>query len=67
MGSDFLFTICCPSCGSVISKSFYGTKTFIHCPKCSAELFYEVEESGTIIRITKEPKNRPLIPVVTTK
>jgi len=66
MDKDFLFTVCCPSCGAVIGKSFYGSKTYTHCPKCSAELFYEIEERGPKIQITKEPKNRPLIPTVST-
>jgi hypothetical protein len=64
MGEDYLFTVCCPSCGTVIAKSFRGSRTFARCTKCSAELFYETKDNGTVIRFSKEPKTPPVVPAV---
>lgn len=64
MGEDFLFTVCCPSCGQVVGKSFNGARTFTKCSKCSAELFYETKDSGTSVIILKEPKTPPAVPQV---
>lgn len=58
---EFLFTICCPSCGAVVGKSFKGAKTFTRCPKCAAELYYETKENRTTVTITREPKTRLMI------
>ena len=38
----FLHTICCNSCGNILSKSYSGTESFVRCPKCQAELYYTV-------------------------
>ena len=64
MSEKFLHTVCCSSCGAVLSKSFNGTKSYVHCPKCQAELYYEVGENGPTIKILKEPKNPPISPAV---
>jgi len=64
MREKFLHTICCSSCGKVLSKSFQGTQTYINCPRCGAELYYEVGENGPTIKMLKEPKNPPVIPQV---
>lgn len=66
MSEDFLQTVCCSSCGAVLSKSFCGTKSYVRCPKCQAELYYEVDKRGATIKILKEPKNPPIIPAVPT-
>lgn len=62
MGDEFLFTVCCPCCGTVIGKSFVGSRTFTHCSKCSADIFYETKKDGPNIKIIKGPKNLPKIP-----
>ena len=64
MSTKFPYMICCPCCGHPLSKSYEGTKSFIHCPKCRAEWYYEVRESGTTIKILKEPKSLPEVPEV---
>ncbi len=64
MGEEFLFTVCCPSCGKVLARSFIGAKTFTHCPRCEAELYYETTVNGTTVKMTKEPKNPPVVPSV---
>lgn len=61
MKEDFPFAVCCTSCGSLLSRSFTGTRTITHCPKCGAELFYEVSESGPYIKMIKGPKNPPKV------
>lgn len=61
----FLHTICCNSCGTVLSKSYSGTESYVHCPKCQAELYYTVEDTGPTIRIIKKPKNLPVPPALT--
>ena len=66
MSEDFLQTVCCSSCGSVLSNSFGGTKSYVRCPKCQAELYYEAGKHGATIKIIKEPKNPPVIPAVPT-
>ena len=64
LDTDYLFTVCCPICGTVAFRSFQGAKTFIHCSKCSAELFCETKVHGTTVKVTKEPKNPPTVPPV---
>lgn len=64
MGKDFIFTICCPSCATIVGKSYNGSKTFTHCPKCQAELYYEVKENSSTIMITKAPKHLPIAPAL---
>ena len=64
MIDKFLHTICCSSCGTVLSKSFGGTKSYIRCPKCQAEFYYEVSQNGPTIKMLKEPKNPPTVPQV---
>lgn len=64
MKNDFPFAIYCPSCGQYISRSMMGTRTHTKCPKCQAGLFYEVGENGPTIKITKEPKSLPEVPMV---
>ena len=34
-------------------------------PKCQAELYYTVEDTGPTIRIIKKPKNLPVPPALT--
>lgn len=64
MTEKFLHTICCTSCGYVLSKSFEGTKSYVRCPKCQADFFIEVGKNGPTIILLKEPKNLPNIPPV---
>lgn len=64
MNEKFPYAICCPSCGKFISRSLIGTRSYTHCPQCSAELYYVVDEKGTKITITKEPKKPPEVPEV---
>ena len=64
MKDDFPFAVCCSSCGTMLSRSYKGTRSYTHCPKCGAELFYEVNENGPTVKITKEPKNPPIVPAV---
>lgn len=65
MIENFPFAICCTSCSSLLSRSFTGTRTITHCPKCGAELFYEVKENGPYIKMLKEPKKLPKIAEIT--
>ena len=62
--NEFLFTVCCPSCGTIVGKSFRGARTFTRCSKCAAELYYETEEKRTTVTITKDPKTLPIVPIV---
>ena len=62
MTDKFLHTICCSSCGRILCKSYEGTQTFIRCPKCKTELFYEVQENGPKITIMKRTEKLPHIP-----
>lgn len=64
MGDDFIFTICCPSCGNVIGKSFKGARTFTRCPRCSADLYYEIDDSGIVVKIRGKPKSPPEVPSI---
>lgn len=64
MRDDFPFAICCPSCGKIISRSFAGTRSYTHCSQCGAGLYYKVDEQGTKVTITKEPKKPPEVPAV---
>lgn len=61
---EFLFTLCCPSCGAIVGKSFRGARTFTRCSKCAADLYYETKEKGTTVIITKDPKTLPIVPIV---
>ena len=60
----FLHTICCNSCGTVLSKSYSGTESYVRCPKCQADLYYTVDDNGPTIRIIKRPKNLPIPPAM---
>ena len=62
MTQKFLHTICCNSCGTVLSKSYSGTESYVRCPKCQADLYYTVEDDGPTIRMIKKPKNLPVPP-----
>lgn len=64
MDDDYLFAVCCPICGSTVSKFFRGARTYIRCSKCSADLFYETDAHGTTVKLTKEPKKPPVVPTV---
>ena len=64
MHDNFPYAICCPSCSTILSRSLKGTRTFIHCSKCQAEIFYEVNDNGATVRITKEPKTDPRVPEI---
>lgn len=64
MKDDFPYAICCPSCGKLIGRSFAGTRSFTHCPHCSAEFTYRVDDKGSNIQLTKEPKKAPEVPAV---
>lgn len=61
---EFLFTVCCPSCGTIVGKSFRGARTFIRCSKCAADLYYETKEKVTTVTIMKDPKTLPIVPIV---
>lgn len=60
----FLHTICCNSCGTVLSKSYSGTESYVRCPKCQADLYYTVDDKGPTIHIIKKPKNLPTPPAL---
>lgn len=60
MTEKFPYYICCSRCGRVLSKSYEGTKAYVHCPKCKAELYYEVGEDVSTIQIVKKSKNQPV-------
>ena len=61
---EFLFTVCCPSCGTIVGKSFRGARTFIRCSKCAADLYYETKEKVTTVTIMQDPKTLPIVPIV---
>ena len=60
----FLHTICCSSCGTVLSRSYGGTESYVRCPKCQADLYYTVDDNGPTIRIIKQPKHLPIPPAM---
>ena len=64
MSEEYAFTICCLICGTVLGKSFRGSRTITKCPKCSAELFYQTKGNGTEVTLTKEPKNMQEVPSI---
>ena len=61
---NYLFTVCCPVCGTIVGKSFQGARTFTRCSKCASELYYETKDKGTTVTIMKDPKNSPIVPIV---
>lgn len=64
MEEKLLHTVCCCKCGKVLSQSYEGTKTYIRCPKCKTDLFYQVFEDGPAIKIVKKGEKIPHIPLV---